>query len=442
MGYYHITKFQEQAPGTTGAAGRIVMPSGLPQFTLERRRSFQSERPSMFEGFEPLEGRSEAKRLLDPQLYLAELSSENCAKVCASLVTYPWFSRVAPADYDSGRITQRKHRKQIKDKIGELWRGLPTDEGAVDNAAQAAVAFQQRVGCDAIILPSPLTMQLNTTYDIELAWLDAGLKATAATAPGKCAYATVAISDMCTSSIAPESSPLLEVVLDQVSAREPGGVYLVMEQRNEPGYYITSPSTVRTVLRLVSEFKEAGVPKVLVCWLGTAGLLALAAGADDWASGWYRSERSLRLDDYPDDDSTKLAAPAFYSHRLAGEVHPNDLNRIRDAGALDLIEEPSPMAARLFDALRAGLQVEDVVEWKTQQARGHFNTVMIRETAALQQLTAEDRVPAITRWLTQATDLASTLSQICGGQIQQRTSLKHQAIWLHAFQKWDDADHG
>jgi hypothetical protein len=94
------------------------------------------------------------------------------------------------------------------------------------------------------------------------------------------------------------------------------------------------------------------------------------------------------------------------------------------------------MADTLFDALRAGQKTEDVLEWTTHEARGHFNTVMIRETATFARLNPEDWVQAIIQWLTQANIIASTLKQLCGGRVHQRTSLNHQAIWLKAFQGW------
>ena len=37
MGYYYISKYRERAPGTEGAAGRIIMPSGVQQAAIERR---------------------------------------------------------------------------------------------------------------------------------------------------------------------------------------------------------------------------------------------------------------------------------------------------------------------------------------------------------------------------------------------------------------------
>src|SRR5207244_1768482 len=136
-----------------------------------------------------------------------------------------------------------------------------------------------------------------------------------------------------------------------VTAREPGGVYVVIEQRIDQRYYIESKHTLRTLLRLVSEFANGGIAKVLVAWAGLAGFMSLAAGAHGWSSGWYRSERRLKLDDFKDDSSGRAAA-AFYSHRLCGEIHPDDLDRLRDNDLLSLVEEDTHQAQILFRALR------------------------------------------------------------------------------------------
>jgi hypothetical protein len=79
----------------------------------------------------------------------------------------------------------------------------------------------------------------------------------------------------------------------------------------------------------------------------------MAVGATGWASGWYRSERRLKLDDLLD-DSGGPAKPAFYSHPLASELHPTDLERARDAGMLDLVADVTPWSEGLLRALRDG----------------------------------------------------------------------------------------
>src|SRR4051812_12118201 len=98
MGYYYISKFQEQVPGTDGADGRIIMPSGVQAIALERRYirpRAKGIQQSMFDQSAELEweGAPDETLLLDPQLYLSGLMSDTCGDRCSYLVGYPWFDR-------------------------------------------------------------------------------------------------------------------------------------------------------------------------------------------------------------------------------------------------------------------------------------------------------------------------------------------------------------
>ncbi len=414
------------------------MPSGVQAIALERRYirpRAAGTQPNIFEGIEELAWQSGADEslLLDPQLYLAGLSAHTCGQKCANLVGYPWFDRHDVAPYDSGKITQNEYRDQVRGKIDELWKGLPNRDEDIATAVDEAIHYQLSVGCSEIVLPSPLTIDPGSDYSTEVHWLDLGLKRARALAPDLRALATVAVSDICTFSADPDSNRLLETILDHVTAREPQGVYIVIEQRIDPGYYISSLHTLRTLLRLVGEMQGAGVERIVVSWVGLAGYLSLAAGAHGWASGWYRSERRLKLDDFRDDSGGR-AAPAFYSHRLCGEVHTDDLDRIRDADLLSLIEEDTPWANDLFRALRAGKKAKTVEQWTNHAARSHFNSVVIRETDSLLRLPLPSRVEYVKNWLRTAADIADKISK---ADIQHdRTTVDHQATWRKAFDLW------
>jgi hypothetical protein len=141
----------------------------------------------------------------------------------------------------------------------------------------------------------------------------------------------------------------------------------------------------------------------------------------------------LKLEDFRDDSSGK-AAPAFYSHRLCGEVHPDDLDRIRDAGLLSLIEEDTPWANDLFRALRDGKKAKTVEQWTNQAARSHFNRLVIRETDSLFRLPVPGRVEHVKKWLRTAVDTANKISQ--AGVQHDRTTINHQSTWRKAFDAW------
>lgn len=436
MAYYYISKFREQVPGTVGAAGRIIMPSGVQAITLDRRHRrdvIRGQRTIFDEQSDSFELSRKPGLLLDPQLYLATLTPETSAEACANLVGYPWFKRTPPPDYNSGQVTQSEYREQIKAQVRDLWGGEPQTDQEIREAVHHAITYQVEIGCGAIILPSPLTIDPGTSYDRELRWLDTGMEVGRLIAPRARLLATVAISDICTYSADPKSNRLLETITDHVTAREPDGVYLAIEQRIDQTYYISSPHTFRSIFELVSEFSGAGLGEVLVCWAGLAGFATLAAGAHGWASGWYRSERRLKLEDHIDDNDGR-AVPAYYSHRLCGDIHPADLEAIHAAGLLHLLEEQTPQATELFRAIRAGIKPADFDPWTNEAARSHFNTVVIRETAELYKLDMPDRIDAVRRWLQEATECARAIAGI--GSLRERTATSHQSTWRNTFERW------
>lgn len=384
------------------------------------------------------------RRLLDPQLYLAELDANTCGDRCTKLATYGWF--------DVGDLQQLKtptHAQLLKwirksrKVIGEYWSGRLPEGAEIDAAIRAALATQQLIDSEALIVPGPLTIDVNSDLSRELDWLDRGL------AIGHAEFdrpilATVAISDRALRGIRVDENPLIELILDHISAREPDGVYIVLELANETGYYCTSQSTVGALLRLVDGFKRrAGLPRVVVNYATVAGLITLAAGADTWCTAWYKSERRLRLDDCADKTEGAAAYPAYYSHPLASEIHlGNDMARLVDAGMLDDLADSTTYSEPLLTALRRGLDANEVLPWRHRRnnlkfSKGHFSTAMARETQTLTALSQEDRFGRVDSWLAHATDLATKINAL--GDLHPRTEITHQRNWLKAFREFLDS---
>jgi hypothetical protein len=418
--FYYLARYQMTVPGTANAAGAIIMPSGVPSHTLTRRN---------------LNTQSLRRRLLDPQMYLSDLQPDRCRNTCTCLASYPWFLADGIAAYDSSHQTQAEWRAAMRDQITQNWRRTPATPDDIRRSVDLCISFQRSIGVEAIILPSPLTRDHTTDYSRELEWLEIGAERTRALAPELSALATVAISDTCLRGFRPQDNSLIDIILDQVSARAHDGAYLVLEQANETTYSCTSSNTVGSLLRLVHGLKAGGLRRIVVCYAGTAGLLTLLAGADAWATGWYRGERRLRLADI--EQSEGRAMPAYYSHPAATEFHlANDLSRVRDAGMLDRIADETEFSRDLLRALQAGRTPNDVAPWQPRQsnvtaARAHFATAMIRET---QRIAALDEAACIeygTTWLREATEIAAALYQI--GEFNPRTELDHQRAWREAF---------
>src|SRR5260221_12367642 len=99
---FHLAKYRMEPP-TPGFDGGIVLASGLPRHTLERREL--DEWPHL------------KRRLLDPQMYLTGLAPSNAREACTKLISYPWFASADLEEFDSGRITQKEGTKKTKAKI-------------------------------------------------------------------------------------------------------------------------------------------------------------------------------------------------------------------------------------------------------------------------------------------------------------------------------------
>lgn len=418
-------RFRMQLPeGVDGVSGGLIMPAALPYHTLVRRR---------LESFPHL-----SRRLLDPQLYLAGLAATSCRKACVNLASYGWFP-AAQSKYSSAKQTQATWRAHAAARIHSSWsRDLPTTTANIRSAVRSCLEVQSQLECEALILPSPLTTELATDYSTELAWLDAGLEETALMGSDLKRIATIAISDTCLRPVDPWSNQLLEIIIDQVTARDVAGVYLVLELANENGYYCSHPNTVGSLLRLVHALAEDGRRRVIVAFAGMLGLLAITAGADTWSTGWYRGERRLKLADLQ--DQTGRAHPSYYSHRLASELHlEEDLDRVVKAGLLPSIADVTSASSLLIKALKSGRTTASVAGWANQPsniaaAQAHFLTVAARETERLRGLSKDGRLTYGADWVAEADRLASELYKI--GSFHHRTELNHQAAWKQAYKRF------
>ena len=419
--FYFLAKFQMLVPGADGAAGGIIIPSGIASHTLARRTLSQ---PNL------------QRRLLDPQIYLSHLQADRCRGTCTKLASYPWFLAEDLAAYDSGQYTQAQWRAASETHITQHWRGTPSTTSDIRQSVDSCIDYQRNLGVEAIILPSPLTNDHASDYALESQWLETGVERSHDLAPHLPALVTIAISDTCLRGFTPTDNTLIDIILDQVTARAADGAYVVLEQANEITYNCTSANTLGALLRLVRGLKDGGLRRVIVSYAGTAGLLTLIAGADAWASGWYRSERRLRLTDF--EQTEGRAMPAYYSHPAATEFHlVNDLTRVRDAGMLNLVRDETPDSGPLLAALDAGLRPQDVVPWQPRlsnvtAARSHYATAMIRETERIASLDAAAQITYGLDWIGSARDAAAALYGI--GGFNQRTELDHQRAWRDAFE--------
>ena len=425
--FYVSARYKMKLPdGVTSVSGGVIMPSGIPLHTVLRR--------DLTRRYPHLE-----RRLLDPQLYLTTLNAATCRKTCAYLASYGWFPATEAFPYDSSAQKQSEWRRDAESRIVKAWTGqIPTDGEAVDDAIRCCVKVQLQLGVEALILPAPLTVDMGTPFDAELDWLERGLAIAQRVEADRPVLASVALSDTALRGVDPWENPLLDLILDQVTARRVDGVYVVLEQANEDGYYCTHPNTVGALLRLCNGLKHGGIGRIVVAFAGTAGLLALVSGADSWTTGWYRGERRLRLVDFEQQEGR--AVPAYYSHPLGGELHmQSDLDRVVGRGFLPRLADSTDASEGLLRALAEGSLVRSVPEWEHRPSNinastEHFLTICQRETASLSPLTTEQSEEWARRWIENATTLAADLYAV--GSFQPRTAVNHQHGWQQAFQSY------
>jgi hypothetical protein len=426
--FYYNAKYKFALPGQSpsGIAGAIIAASAMPAGQLIRRD---------FRKYPYLQ-----HRLFDPQVYLSCLDPHVAQGAVVNLASWPWFCPNVVPEYDSGTHASVKRWKELHaDALLQSWGScLPNDPRSIRAAAKAAVQAQLALGCEMVILPGPLTTIATQQFAAETEWIDAGLETCRALKVATPVLATVAISDAVLRGVSPPQNPLLHTITNQLSARaDLAGAYIVLEQASETGYVCTSRDTLLSLLLLVDDLIRGAGKTVLINYVGTFGAVASAVGASVWSSGYYLSQRRLKLADF--EDRIARAMPRYHSLKLAGDVGlQNDLERVY-AQFGDRILTDTDDGLTLRQALVAGTYPQTAPEWEYTQsnitaAAGHYNEVAFK-LGQLATLSPERRIEAVQRWLEGAVLWSGNLQRIGIGQSSQ-TELNHQAVWLDAFQAW------
>lgn len=416
-------------------AGGVIAAAALYEPQL-RRRGKQMRREQYLE-----------RRLLDPQLYLAGLQAAEAPKTVAKLATYPWI----PCDVEISEFFSPDYRglgglpgwfREHEDRLRNGWRGSPPQSSQeMRSAIVGAVKLQLHLECEAIILPGPLTTAATADFGAELEWIDLGLEVCRDMEVGVLpVYATVALSDPVLRGVEPDRNALIELIADQVGARAVAGVYLVLEQASEQRYVCRDLRTLESLLILIDDLVRGAGKRVHLNYLGPFGLVAVAAGAHAWTSGYYVSQRKLKLADHEPVDAR--AWPRFYSLSLAGDIGlRTELDRVAEAGLLKEVWTETEASKPLYERLAAGGKVHEVEQWVYRQgnitaAASHFMELMQRAGAGVQSLSPATRVEVVDRWLSRAERLSQKLVKHVGLVDSRSTDLSHQQVWLEAFRRW------
>ena len=381
-------------------------------------------------------------RLFDPQIYLAELDAHTAEEKVKKLASYPWFGADVVPKYESDKHgSMRAHRERYAAERLEHWtREAPSDSGDVAAAARAAIEYQLGLGCEAIILASPLTTgRTRPIYQTEVRWMDAGIAACENLGVRLPIFATVAVSDAALRGIG--RSSLLDAIAGHIVARdELAGAYVLVEQGNQQHVDCRTPDIILSLLELTHDLVHRARRRVIVNYMGTLGALASAAGAEIWGTGYYPSQRKLRLLDLDNREEAR-AYPRYFSLRLLGDVGvKHDLLRLCQAGFGSRVFTETESAKPLHAALKRGESPDTIPLWAFKAgnhalAMPHYYESVYQLGTHLHSLPVADRPPFVQRLLEQAASLASELRTL-KPKLDARTELSHQDAWLNTFKAW------
>lgn len=378
-------------------------------------------------------------RLLDPQLYMATLDPAVQPDEVARLASYPWFHGHNVPQYDSGQYKNpTSWKQQYKSHLVAQWtRQVPSGDAEIARAARAAVELELALGCEAIILPGPLTTVADQTFETELAWVDAGLQACTDLKVSVPVYATVAMAEAVLHNVNPFTNQLIHAISSQIAARqELAGAYVVFEQADPSLYVWTARDPLTALLVLIDDLHRGAGRKVIVNYFGAFGAVATAMGASVWSTGFFQSQRRFNLR-----AKSGRTRPRYYSLSLAGDIGvEDDIRRVQSLGFAQQLFTPTGADSGLRTALSKGLGPSAVPEWEYRMgnrtaSQNHYMEVVARLGDYLQGLDEPSRITGIHEWLKQAVVLAALLREK-GFSPAGPTDVVHQKVWLDVFEAW------
>jgi len=339
----------------------------------------------------------------DPQLYLLPLPKESCHKSCANLATYPWLPIDIPRPEEFN--TPDDWKNNLNQTIIDNWPPLINNQD-IKKIVMQTIDFQLEFKASEIIIPSILTNSVESDLSREMTFVDSGLDYVAP--KGIPALATFAISDACLINNNPSDNPLLQIAIDQFTARdELVGVYIVVENSRGESLRISNPKVAWSLLEFCHYLNKAG-KEVIVNYCDSFGIVCMAAGAKGFAGGFGNKSKRLYFGDYQVRGGGG-AYPKFYAHSVISEYLPErDLEKIRDNKLMRLLEaDKTPASESLFEVLNSGGSVANLPEWREalgnlSGSRKHYIQKMLEVSNRVNGLTSQQIENYVLSWLQDA----------------------------------------
>lgn len=427
MSFYINMGYKFSLPSGVNPDGIIMLGSKIAKHTLERRKGKLDKTTIL------------SNRYFDPQLYMSSIDAYECSDDCVKLSSYPWFGTKNVQAYESDEFSQKQWKENAKKTILNSWLGRTLEDPTIiQQTVKECIDFQNMIGCAGIILPSPLTFDLSTDYGIELMWLDQGLEYLRSANINLPIFATVALADSCLRLQDPSSNQLIQLILDSVSAREVNGVYFLLEQGNErlDTRYMANSRSLESALYMTHVFANVCHLRVITNFFGPFGLALEAAGAEAWASDWYKSLVRFRLGDIPK-PAIAISWPSFWSYALAADISlDSEFELLIKAGLQNKIEDITPASENLFRGVSNGVPVSQIIDWRYAKANvtaaiEHYEYSAIQAENLHKNYSGKNKLDFVEKWLTNAVDIADQIKRILPRPL--KTRLDHIYAWKDSF---------
>jgi hypothetical protein len=368
------------------------------------------------------------------------LDANVAEKECAKLASYDWFNIPNIDKYESDELTQATWKEQVKKDIGSNWsRRASLDDPNLENYVRKSIDFQKKLNFSPIVIPAPLTADYNTDYSLELKYLDFGKKYIDLHDNPPPVYFTVAINDSCLRNYeVPEQNKLINMILDNVSARQIDGVYLVFEVAAEHQFsrYIENENVLKSALYFVHEIANVANKKIIVNYFGPFGVFLSSIGATVWASNWYKSLVRMRLSDHTGEGRVW---PLFWSFNAMIDIHmEKEFQNLVDAGIYDKVKDITPASRNIDRAVQRGEKIESVPLWRYSMGNKknsieQYLYSMVKMEKTISSISSLKRKAMFLKdRVDNAYKTAKRVNQILGKEKKTRT--KHMTAWKNAFE--------
>lgn len=435
-------------PSSTGEPldfdGSIFFAFGNPSHQTLKRKKKKS-----FEKYAHLEN-----RIFDPQLYLADLSADDCSNVCTKLSSYSWFN-VNVRKYNSKEMKQSEWKPSVIDEVKIKWEGSPTtDSKKIVQYTKDCLFYQREIGCNILVAPAPTTYSVALDYSQEIEWLNAARQVKRDRGFTEPLYATVALSTPLFSQDKVVVWNRLSSIANAVSAREFDGVYLVFCQTGDSGIskHTTNENALYNILRFIKLLKESDpAPSIIVNGMGFFGLACRAVGADAFGAGWYRKQYRIHLADFEDTQlvlnkagdlvSPHKSVPKYWTCRMMGDIGlPKNFDKLVKDGFLDRIRDETIACVDLLAVADKGKSVKGQVDaWiyrpsNVTAAREHYLHSCIQTEKLLDAMNPQERLDYMKDWFNKAVELYTEITEAL--RSGSTSHVDHIVAWQKAFERF------